>query len=76
MHHATVLCDVHMHVESYNLATYSPLRTGRRTFGGLLKDGFNSAVRYYYNNFNDGYRQVILMHTYTYMYILSNGVST
>lgn len=49
------------------LATYSPLRTGRRTFGGLLKDGFNSAVRYYYNNFNDGYRQVILTHVHIHM---------
>lgn len=25
---------------------------------GLVKDGYNSVVRYYYNNFNDGYRQV------------------
>ena len=25
---------------------------------GLVKDGYNSAVRYYYNNFSDGYRQV------------------
>ena len=25
---------------------------------GLVKDGYNSAIRYYYNNFNDGYRQV------------------
>ncbi|CAI8040076.1 Phosphatidylinositol-3-phosphatase SAC1 [Geodia barretti] len=32
-------------------------RTGKRTFLGLLKDGYNSAVRYYYNNFNDGYKQ-------------------
>jgi hypothetical protein len=32
-------------------------RTGKRTFVGLIKDGFNSAVRYYYNNFCDGYRQ-------------------
>ena len=33
-------------------------RTGKRTIMGLLKDGYNSAIRYYYNNFNDGYRQV------------------
>jgi len=33
-------------------------RTGKRTHMGLLKDGYNSAIRYYYNNFNDGFRQV------------------
>ena len=33
-------------------------RTGKRTHLGLLKDGYNSAIRYYYNNFADGFRQV------------------
>ena len=33
-------------------------RTGKRTLLGALKDGYNSAIRYYYNNFQDGYRQV------------------
>ena len=33
-------------------------RTGKRTKLGLLMDGKNSAVRYYKNNFCDGYRQV------------------
>ncbi|KAF2361297.1 SAC domain [Trinorchestia longiramus] len=32
-------------------------RTGKRTKKGLLKDGFNSAVRYIKNNFLDGDRQ-------------------
>jgi len=32
-------------------------RTGRRTKFGLLQDGYNSMVRYYKNNFSDGYRQ-------------------
>ncbi|XP_076813985.1 phosphatidylinositol-3-phosphatase SAC1-like [Clavelina lepadiformis] len=32
-------------------------RTGKRTKLGLLKDGYNSAVRYYMNNFTDGFRQ-------------------
>jgi len=32
-------------------------RTGTRTKLGLLQDGRNSAVRYYKNNFCDGYRQ-------------------
>lgn len=32
-------------------------RTGKRTKLGLLMDGKNSAVRYYKNNFCDGYRQ-------------------
>ena len=33
-------------------------RTGTRTKLGLLMDGKNSAVRYYKNNFCDGFRQV------------------
>ncbi|XP_067931514.1 phosphatidylinositol-3-phosphatase SAC1-like isoform X2 [Watersipora subatra] len=32
-------------------------RTGKRTTLGLLKDGWNSMVRYYRNNFSDGFRQ-------------------
>jgi len=32
-------------------------RTGQRTKLGLLMDGKNSAIRYYKNNFCDGYRQ-------------------
>ncbi|CAH8530874.1 unnamed protein product [Schistosoma turkestanicum] len=32
-------------------------RTGKRTFYGMLMDGYHSLVRYYLNNFNDGYRQ-------------------
>eukprot|EP00127_Corallochytrium_limacisporum_P007238 Clim_evm11s244 gene=Clim_evmTU11s244 len=32
-------------------------RTGKRTMAGLLADGYNSAVRYYKNNFMDGFRQ-------------------
>lgn len=33
-------------------------RTGKRSTFGLLKDGLNSAIRYYKNNFADGFRQV------------------
>ena len=33
-------------------------RTGKRTFRGMLRDGYNSAVRYWKNNFQDGFRQV------------------
>ena len=29
---------------------------------GLLKDGYNAVVRYYYNNFSDGFRQVQVLH--------------
>ncbi len=25
---------------------------------GLLRDGYNSLMRYFYNNFSDGFRQV------------------
>lgn len=32
-------------------------RTGKRTRYGLFKDGVNSAIRYYKNNFADGFRQ-------------------
>ncbi len=33
-------------------------RLGKRTKAGLLRDGVNSLVRYYKNNFADGFRQV------------------
>jgi len=32
-------------------------RTGKRTVFGLMQDGYNSAVRYFKNNFQDGFRQ-------------------
>ncbi|XP_077982127.1 phosphatidylinositol-3-phosphatase SAC1-like [Glandiceps talaboti] len=32
-------------------------RTGKRTKWGLLKDGYNSTIRYYKNNFSDGFKQ-------------------
>ncbi|XP_070575933.1 phosphatidylinositol-3-phosphatase SAC1-like [Ptychodera flava] len=32
-------------------------RTGKRTKMGLIKDGYNSSIRYYKNNFSDGFRQ-------------------
>lgn len=32
-------------------------RTGKRGFPGMLRDGYNSCIRYVYNNFNDGFRQ-------------------
>lgn len=36
----------------------SCLRTGKRTQWGLVMDGWNSMIRYYKNNFSDGFRQV------------------
>ena len=33
-------------------------RTGKRTVFGAMKDGWNSMIRYYKNNFADGFRQV------------------
>ena len=33
-------------------------RTGKRTKAGLMQDGKNSLIRYYKNNFSDGFRQV------------------
>ncbi|KAK7073587.1 Phosphatidylinositide phosphatase SAC2, partial [Halocaridina rubra] len=35
-------------------------RTGERRFAGMMKDGMNSANRYYRNNFRDTYRQVAI----------------
>uniref|UniRef100_A0A1A7YDV3 SAC1 suppressor of actin mutations 1-like n=1 Tax=Iconisemion striatum TaxID=60296 RepID=A0A1A7YDV3_9TELE len=32
-------------------------RTGKRTVLGVLMDGWNSTIRYYKNNFSDGFRQ-------------------
>lgn len=32
-------------------------RTGKRSIIGLMKDGWNSLIRYYKNNFSDGFRQ-------------------
>lgn len=32
-------------------------RTGKRSWRGVLNDGFNSLTRYYMNNFSDGYKQ-------------------
>ncbi|KAF7258500.1 hypothetical protein EG68_03982 [Paragonimus skrjabini miyazakii] len=32
-------------------------RTGKRTFRGMLMDGYYSLIRYYMNNFTDGFRQ-------------------
>lgn len=36
-------------------------RTGKRTMVGAMWDGVNAMVRYYKNNFRDGYRQVDLL---------------
>lgn len=33
-------------------------RTGKRTQVGMIRDGMNSLIRYYKNNFTDGFRQV------------------
>ena len=32
-------------------------RTGKRTVGGILDDGYKSVARYYLNNFQDGKKQ-------------------
>ncbi|KAJ8791960.1 hypothetical protein J1605_004185 [Eschrichtius robustus] len=36
---------------------YKNGRTGKRTQLGLIMDGWNSLIRYYKNNFSDGFRQ-------------------
>ncbi|XP_050735136.1 phosphatidylinositide phosphatase SAC2-like isoform X2 [Eriocheir sinensis] len=37
-------------------------RTGERRFAGMMKDGMNSANRYYMNRFKDAYRQATIDH--------------
>jgi len=49
-------------------------RTGQRTVGGLLDDGWKSAVRYFLNNFHDGRKQDAL-DLLTGTYSMSKGVS-
>lgn len=34
-------------------------RTGKRSIQGAIQDGINSMIRYYKNNFTDGFRQVL-----------------
>lgn len=40
------------------------IRTGKRTRWGLVMDGWNSMIRYYKNNFSDGFRQVQYLQQY------------
>ncbi len=35
-------------------------RTGERNFSGMMKDGVNSASRYYLNQFRDDFRQATI----------------
>eukprot|EP00061_Rhincodon_typus_P014315 g41259.t1 len=35
-------------------------RTGERKLAGMMKDGYNSANRYYLNRFRDAYRQAVI----------------
>ena len=35
-------------------------RTGERKITGVVKDGYNSANRYYLNRFKDSYRQTVI----------------
>lgn len=35
-------------------------RTGERKLAGVMKDGVNSANRYYLNRFKDAYRQAVI----------------
>lgn len=47
-------------------------RTGKRTRWGLLMDGWNSLIRYYKNNFSDGFRQVYTSPLHTHPCFLSS----
>lgn len=39
----------------YCLSTFYKCRTGKRTTWGALQDGVHSVLRYFHNNFCDGY---------------------
>ena len=43
----------------FSILCCDDFRTGARTKFGLLKDGYNSAIRYMLNNFKDGFKQVV-----------------
>uniref|UniRef100_A0A8C2DY57 SAC1 like phosphatidylinositide phosphatase a n=1 Tax=Cyprinus carpio TaxID=7962 RepID=A0A8C2DY57_CYPCA len=44
-------------LQSQLQVTTQELETGKRTHWGLVMDGWNSMIRYYKNNFSDGFRQ-------------------
>ncbi|TPP56590.1 SAC1A [Fasciola gigantica] len=50
-------------------------RTGKRTFYGMLMDGYNSLIRYYMNNFTDGFRQDA-MHLFLGHYLIHDADGT
>ena len=47
-------------------------RTGKRTLAGMASDLHNSAVRYYKNNFSDGFRQDAI-DVFLGNYVVSSG---
>ncbi|KAG2490107.1 hypothetical protein HYH03_011413 [Edaphochlamys debaryana] len=49
-------------------------RTGKRTFGGVLDDGYKAVVRYYVNNFQDGCKQDAV-DLFTGAFVMSPGAS-
>ncbi len=54
-------------------------RYGERKLAGMMKDGYNSAQRYYMNIFRDTYRQVLIgkhMHSDTYACMYTVRTST
>lgn len=61
IHYATLLmwCPPYSHAVTAALINVNvSIRTGKRTRWGLMMDGWNSMIRYYKNNFSDGFRQV------------------
>lgn len=51
------------------------IRYGQRTIRGILQDGYNSAARYYLNNFRDGIKQVwfVGMRSWRYNFFYSTA---
>lgn len=52
-----MITTVYVHVHVCVCMPYL-YRLGKRTYIGMLNDGYNSLTRYLYNNFYDGFRQV------------------
>ncbi|KAG5454965.1 Phosphatidylinositide phosphatase SAC1, variant 2 [Clonorchis sinensis] len=50
-------------------------RTGKRTLRGMLMDGYHSLLRYYMNNFTDGFRQDA-MHLFLGQYLVHDADGT
>ena len=57
------------------LLQFNLFRTGRRSGYGILQDGLNSLIRYYKNNFADGFRQVLVLKKCFLLFVKVHNIS-